>query len=67
MEIIEQHEGCWQMKNLVDFLWKDNVLNNTYSLLFANCQHFASKVFEKFKEALDEEPDSLALVADLGL
>jgi hypothetical protein len=35
------------LQNLLQTIWETNQLNNDYHLLFANCQNFASFVFEK--------------------
>ena len=42
---IEQDGGRKSVNDLIEWLWKENELNDEYNILLSNCQHFGTKVF----------------------
>ena len=43
-------KGRKSMKDLIDFLYNTDELNNKYDLLNNNCKHFAKRIFDEFAE-----------------
>jgi len=42
--------GRKSMKELIEFLYRENELNNKYHWIADNCQDFAKRVFDEFAE-----------------
>lgn len=53
IDIISHDEGGKSMAELIEFLYKNNELWNTYNLKNDNCQHFAERVFDFVKQGED--------------
>jgi hypothetical protein len=49
--LVKKSSGCTKIKELINYLWRKDYLNQEYGVLSYNCQHFADLIFKRIAES----------------
>lgn len=47
-QIVWRNDGTGTLRDLLYFLWREDLVGRTYDLTNANCQQFASRIYNRF-------------------